>query len=294
MSARFLPKLVASFTLAALGLAPTLALADQKAECIDASERAQRSRIEGKLPEARKDLLACARSECPAVIRQDCSQWLQEVTQLMPTLVIVAKDGKGADLTDVRVFLDDQEVASRLDGKGLPVSTGNHVLRMEHGTDKPVEMKVLVREGEKARSIEVRFGEVPKTVDAGAGGPIVPAGPPRKTNIAPLIVIGVGAAAAITGGVVALTGYGGIPDECSSSSKTCKPGTSDTTKDKAASAHGQGLTGLAIVGAGGAVALGGLLWYVIAPTTQDKTVGRLQVTPTVTAGGAAVHAAFTF
>jgi hypothetical protein len=42
------------------------AFADDKAECLDAYEKAQRVRQEGKLRESKKQLGLCARDVCPA------------------------------------------------------------------------------------------------------------------------------------------------------------------------------------------------------------------------------------
>ncbi len=56
------------------------------------------------------------------------------------------------------VSSDGQQLADKLGGMALEVDPGKHTLRFEHAGAEPVEKKVLIREGEKARVIKVQFG----------------------------------------------------------------------------------------------------------------------------------------
>jgi len=254
------------------------AAADEKADCIHASERAQRSRMDGKLPQARSDLLVCSRPTCPAVVRQDCSVWLSEVTQLMPSIVIVAKDPRGADLVAVSVRLDGGVIADQLDGKAISVPVGRHTLRAEHPGFKPVDVSLLIREGEKARSVEVRFepeGSAPAEGAGSNGGGV--------RAVLPWVVVGVGGAALVTGAVVSFVGLKNIPDQCNFSTQSCEPKTPDDVRQRAESGHALVIGGLVTAGAGLVVGVGGLVWHLLAPA-DAKTAGRMHITPIWVAG----------
>jgi len=144
--------------LAAFGLGDAgEARADEKQACIDATEAAQQLRIDGKLTAARERLLACARPECPLIVRQDCSQWLSEVVAALPTVVLGARDAQGHDLFDVRVSVDGAPLVDRLDGRPLVVDPGRHVFRFERAAAPALELAVLVRAGEQNREVTVAF-----------------------------------------------------------------------------------------------------------------------------------------
>jgi hypothetical protein len=211
---------------ASLVARPASAADERKKECIAASERAQRLRLDGKLSEARKELLTCGASDCPAAVRADCINWLAQVTDLMPTIVVIAHDERGEDVGDVKVFLDGEILAEKIDGKAIPVPTGEHVLRFERRGSQPIGKKILVHEGETARRVEVTF-----TPDNGAAPPPVAtsAPPPQKTapaesapveekksggSVMPWVLVGVGGAALATGVVMFVVGNGNFPAGC--------------------------------------------------------------------------------
>src|SRR5579872_4668504 len=110
--------LVVAFAIAAL-VAPAVARADDTA-CIAASEQELTLRQQGKLHDALKQLAACADASCPDEVKAECTRRVAEVDAAMPTLVVVAQDGAGNDLSDVRVSVDGAPLLASLDGR--PVS----------------------------------------------------------------------------------------------------------------------------------------------------------------------------
>ncbi len=115
------PLLVAlaiAFAARGAGATPT------RAECVSASEDAQLMRIKGQLRAARANLLVCSQDDCPKIVKQDCTGWLDEVDRAIPTVVLGARDARGQDLTDVHVAMDGTSLALRLDGKAIPVDPG--------------------------------------------------------------------------------------------------------------------------------------------------------------------------
>jgi hypothetical protein len=152
---RLTAPILGSVLVVLLGAPPALA---DKAACGKAYTQAQVQKKAGKLREAKKNLLVCAQKSCPGFINSECAKWLNDVESTLPTIVIAASDAKGNDLTDVSVSSDGQQLADKLGGMALEVDPGKHTLRFEHAGAEPVEKKVLIREGEKARVIKVQFG----------------------------------------------------------------------------------------------------------------------------------------
>ncbi len=170
-----------------------LAAADEatpdKAACAESYEQAQEQRKTDKLLAARESLLVCSQPTCPEFIKSDCVRWLPEVDAVTPSLAVRVKDEHGVDLVDVRVLVDGKKVADRLNGMALPVDPGAHELTFEHGDATPIVRKVLLREGEKARVVDVRFA-APST--PAAAKPTPARAPAYVFGVAGVIGLGVG------------------------------------------------------------------------------------------------------
>ncbi len=145
---------------------PGMAHADEKQQCVAASEKAQQLRNAGRLTEAREQLVQCGRNECPKLVQQDCSEWMREVLAILPTVVPGAKDKDGRDIVDVNVSIDGKLVTETLDGKAIPVDPGVHTFRFERkgrpttDTKAPsVEEQVVIRQGEKNRILTVTLAD---------------------------------------------------------------------------------------------------------------------------------------
>jgi len=122
-----------------------------KLECNDAHTQAQPLRRAGQLRAARRELRTCAAPACPAIVRDECAQWLDEVSRAIPTLVLEAKDQDGNDRSDVRVTLDGQPLLERLDGNAIEIDPGEHDLVFEADGVAPVARHVIIAAGEKDR-----------------------------------------------------------------------------------------------------------------------------------------------
>src|SRR5579863_2417832 len=97
-----------------------------KQECVTANESAQDLRRLSQLRAARTQLARCVSASCPGPVREDCAQRLTEVDLAMPTLVLVAKDKAGNDLSSVLVTMDGLPFADSLDGSAVQVDPGEH------------------------------------------------------------------------------------------------------------------------------------------------------------------------
>ena len=132
--------------------------ADEKSECVDAADRGQDARAAGHMKDARAKFLMCAAEACPSVVRKDCSQWLKETEENLPSFVPVASRPDGSDVADVRVYVDGAELLQRLDGKAIAIDPGMHEFRFEaDGGKSRVQMNVLLAQGEKNRRIVAKF-----------------------------------------------------------------------------------------------------------------------------------------
>jgi hypothetical protein len=149
--------------------------ADDKQQCLAASDQGQQLRDDGKYQRAREAFAACARNACPALVRRDCMKWLADLEQASPSIVVGAKDDKGGDLVDVTVLVDGVPLVTKLDGKPTPVDPGAHVLRFETTGYPRVEQHVIVRAGEKSRLLVVQFGTpAPPATPATSPAPAAP------------------------------------------------------------------------------------------------------------------------
>jgi hypothetical protein len=191
------------------------ARADEKLQCVTASEEAQQLRNAGKLSEARERLSVCNRAECPKVVQQDCAEWMREVLEMLPTVVPAAKDRSGRDLVDVTVSIDGKVVTSSLDGKALDLDPGVHVFRFETKNAPPVEEQVVVRQGEKNRMVTV-------TLDPAAEPPATEPSPERTTRSAPIAAFVAGGAGVLLLGAALYVGLDASADARELRS-TCAP-----------------------------------------------------------------------
>jgi hypothetical protein len=127
-----------------------------KAECVSQLDRAQSLQSARKLRDARASYLACSVAACPELVREDCSKSLVDLDGTIPTVVFSAR-ADGHDVTDARVLLDGEAVASALDGHAVALDPGAHVVRFERAGGGVSEVRLVAREGEKNRAVSAAF-----------------------------------------------------------------------------------------------------------------------------------------
>src|SRR5579863_741315 len=101
------------------------------ADCLSASEASLKLRGEHRLREARGQLLVCAAASCPEDVRNECVRRIDPVNAAIPTIIFEAKDAAGNDMTAVRVTMDGQPIADRLEGSAISIDPGTHTFRFE-------------------------------------------------------------------------------------------------------------------------------------------------------------------
>ena len=135
----------------------TIAHADDRAACVQAADHGQVARDQGKLSAARVEFTDCARASCPKLVVQQCTQWLAELTQDVPTVGFRALDPKGTEILDVTVYVDSVERKGSLDGTPLELDPGVHTFRFVHSGLPDVIFQSIIRLKEKNRVLEAKF-----------------------------------------------------------------------------------------------------------------------------------------
>jgi hypothetical protein len=277
---------------------PARAADPTKDQCIDANETAQELRKGARLRDAEQRLLVCVSASCPGPVRDDCAQRLTELRAVIPTVVFIVKDDADQDLSDVRVTMDEQPLASKLDGTAIAIDPGPHHFVFEAAGRQREERSLVIREGEKDRHERVVLvaAQVPVPV---AAAPVPESTPPapveepaskdgKGQRVAGLVVGGVGVAGVVVGGVfgiLAKSTYARGLDQCQHKDPSlCNPGGVDDGK----SAHTQATVSTIAFIAGGALLGGGALLYFTAPRSG------VTVSPTVGMGSAGVRVGGSF
>ena len=193
---RQLTPLLACLLLPAPALAaPPSAASTSKQACLAAHEAALALKTEKKPHAAHEKLVICARTECPVIVRKECTDQLDVVQAAAPTVALEALDDKGSSDTAVKVSLDGNVVAEKLTGAAVNVEPGEHVFVFERASDgKKMEQKLLIVEGEKNRKVVADYQTLlPKAVPP-------PPPPPPEPKKVPVL--------AYVAGGVALAGFG--------------------------------------------------------------------------------------
>jgi hypothetical protein len=154
------------------------------ADCLAASEASFKSAGQHKLREERSALLVCAAASCPADIRKECMSRVNEVSIQIPSIIFAAKDASGADLSAVKVSMDGEILAERLEGLAISVDPGEHTFVYETAGHARVSKTIIVQEAERERREVVVFGATTSTG--------TPESAPRTTEVQPKDRAGLG------------------------------------------------------------------------------------------------------
>lgn len=243
------------------GPTPEATAEDWKRACVAHHERAQLLRQDGKLTQARAAMIACSDQNCPSIVSKDCSTWLESVTHAIPAVIVRAKWGD-RDEDAVRVTIDGEVVALRLDGLPFSVNPGVHTFRFEVSSENPIEEQVALAEGE-SRTLDIRFGH-PEPVAVA----IVEEPPPETHRPVPKLALVLGGVA--VAGIVGFSGFGlwGVTQGISLQS-SCSPSCSD---GEVSSVRAKLLAADVSLGIAFVAAAGGAYVYLDRPSVERRTV----------------------
>lgn len=189
---------VAAGLVICLGASVAHAQSDHVDACLSSHTEGQELRLQGKLLEARDELMQCSATGCPSQVIRDCLGWLEQIQVQIPSVGFrVTADGTSR--ADVTVEIDGKVVLERLSGKSIDLNPGPHQVRVLLPPFEPYEKDIVVSEGDKFRMLEIAFNtpasELPTPEST---GPAV-VEMHRPIPMTAWVFAGVSAAAAISG-----------------------------------------------------------------------------------------------
>ncbi|HEY8073343.1 MAG TPA: hypothetical protein VIF62_04525 [Labilithrix sp.] len=252
------------------------ARADDKRECVAASEKAQQLRNAGKLIEARDQLAICGRAECPKIVQGDCTQWMADVLNALPTVIPAAKDRTGKDIVDVHLTVDGKPMTDTLDGRAVAVDPGVHTFHFETKGAPAIEQQIVVRQSEKNRILPVTFAIGDDATTKPPEQHEVRSPPAEETSSGPPIVgFALAGAGLVGGGIAAYLGLSADSD-ARNLRDTCAPKCTQSQVDDVQS-HQQ--TAVIVAIASGVVFAAGVALIVIHYATKSGKSGSLPTLP---------------
>lgn len=222
--------------------------------CVDAYGSAQQFRKDGELLKARKALWTCAGARCPAVIQSDCTAWLNQVSDAIPSVVLEAKLDDD-NVFDVSVTLDGVRIADQLDGKPVEIDPGLHSFVFERAGKSPIERKVIVAAHSKSQVVLAAWSSPPEPTTPHTNPPPLEAEPEMVRPIPPLAYVLGGSAVAALGtfavlGISADTTKHDLESQCEPRCATAEVGSLQSrliAADVAAGASALAATGAVVV-----------------------------------------------
>jgi hypothetical protein len=256
------------------------------AACITPYEGAQELRRAQHLMRARQALLICTAPGCPEIVRTDCTKWLGEVIEAIPSVVLAATVGN-ENTFDVSVSMDGAPFVDRLDGKPIEVDPGLHEFVFQHEGSPSLSRKIIVPAHEKDQVISVAWpspspAPVPSPLDSHPSSPQTPGAsrpiPPLFFALSGASVIGFGAFAGI--GLWADSTKSDLEASCS---PRCSQGAVNDLQTRL-------LVADISLGVGAAAAAGALVVFLTRPEqSTTQRVGRASITVLPAREGAVLH-----
>jgi hypothetical protein len=280
--------------------APAFA-APTKQECFSSSQSGQELQRAGKLRDARAEFITCSSASCPAMVRADCAQHVDEVNRAIPSVVVEATDGDGNDLGAVKVAVDGAPLLERLDGRPVEVDPGEHKFTFAYAGRAPIEKSFLIREGEKGRHERIVFAAskpiaaaapasaaAPAPAPASAPPPTVrapPPSPPPVASASPASTQRIVSFALAGAGVVGIgvgSAFGLMASSSYNQARTdCGTGCSATSKARSEKSTADGDATVSTVSfiAGGAALAAGVVLFFTAPNGREGKAPPVSVLP---------------
>jgi hypothetical protein len=204
-------------------------------------------------------------------------------------VVLAVRSSRGDDLTAVRVLVDGAPLTASLGGSALAVNPGAHTFTFEAEGYAPLQQEILIREGDKERTVSVvlRAADatgsrpapqaLPPAATPPAGAPPLPATPPPVSPGGEARGLSTRRWVAILSTGVGLAGLGAagfLGLAAKSEYDTAEQETGSPRHDDSVSAVHTGNVATVFAGAGALLAAGGVVLWLTAPG------GSAQVTAT--------------
>lgn len=238
------------------------ARADDVEACAEKAEKAQLLRKEGALREAKKNLEACAKPSCPALVRADCLRWSADVERSLASVVFAIMDADGAPVKHARVELDGRDLGADFEG-AVELDPGKHHARVVDARMGDADVDFSVARGEKEHVVELRLPRALPSPSRAPARPLESAPPPhppardaQSTTSIPAIAWVLGAASlagfATAAGfwIVGTKEHGDLAASCAPAHR-CTTAQVDAARSKLVA--GDVLAGVSVAFAAGAV-----------------------------------------
>jgi hypothetical protein len=254
---------------------------DTTKACVDAYGNAQEHRKSQDLLKARDELRSCSVSTCPSVVQNDCTMWLAQVLEAIPSVILEAKVGDD-DVFDVSVSMDGTRLVALLDGKPLEINPGLHTFVFEQPGTPPIEKKVIVTPRDKSQVVTASWPRTTAPTRA-VVDPIAASGDvaASRSRPVPAIVYVLGATAVAGLGSFAVLGLTGQATQ-HDLEQSCSPRCSNS---EVTSLRTRFLAADIAAGVGGASAVAALVAFLVRPEREaPRTPSTLGVRPTHSGG----------
>jgi len=128
--------------------APAESSIEQVERCVAQHASARQLLLQERWLDARAAMSRCAEPQCPLAILSDCRAWLDELTRMLPTALILVERAASAPLP-LRVELDAQSIALPEPPAPLELLPGRHRLRLFFADRPPLVLDFALEKGEK-------------------------------------------------------------------------------------------------------------------------------------------------
>jgi hypothetical protein len=260
-------------------------------QCIDAHRKAQQFRNEGKLVESRELARTCTSLVCPGLVISDCSAWLSDLDERIPSVVFEVRVNGEPDAT-ATVTADGTRVNEWTRGEALRMNPGEHEFRIELEPYEPIIRKLLLAEGMRYRVVPIEFkpeaSETRARVRPEPTRTLPPAAPeaPVRARPTPVIVYPLLGLGVVGVGGFAVFGALGNKEE-SDLEETCEPDCSDS---EVRAMKRDYLLGDISLGVGAASLITAGIIYLVRPEEPVSTTVGFAPLP----GGGATFASYRF
>ena len=215
------------------------ARAEDKAECAAASLNGQKMQDQGKYLDARREFVACSHAACPPLLQKDCGDWLADLEQRTPSVVLGLRDASGKDVAEARVLVDGTLLTERLDGRPVAIDPGDHVFQWQLPDGRSAQQHVVIQAGEKNRVLAARLEGPPETArTTGTSG----------SRIASYVLGGVAVGAFTSFAILGLSGRSDVDHLRSTCAPYCEQSQLDAAKTKLIVADVSLVTGIVSLG----------------------------------------------
>ena len=117
--------------------------------CVSTYQEAHGLEVAGRLQDAQRLYLACTRTTCGALLRNECQLRYTQLAADIPSVIPVVTDAAGRPVTDVRVTIDGEALTARIDGRAIAVDPGVHTFAFEMSDGAVAARRIVILQGQR-------------------------------------------------------------------------------------------------------------------------------------------------